>query len=91
MLIVNIDVAEGLVNVARGQVVSIDTIGGMVDVILVRVDNERVEQRDACISQYRQQHPRPVATVRHDDEATLDVDRGRGHVQVTRRQYPLTL
>ncbi|XP_035683454.1 uncharacterized protein LOC118420666 [Branchiostoma floridae] len=89
MVTVNIDVADGLVNGACGTVVDIKTNQDGPHVILVEFDSDRVGQKAVARSQYRQTHEGAVPIYRH--EATFPAYKYGRHVQITRRQFPLTL
>ncbi|XP_066268348.1 uncharacterized protein [Branchiostoma lanceolatum] len=89
MVTVNIDVADGLVNGACGTVVDIMTNQGQPHAILVEFDSDRVGKKALASSQYKRTHPRAVPIYRH--EVTFPVTKGRSHIQMTRRQFALTL
>ena len=89
MLILNIDVSDGLANGACGTVVGFDNTGDNVHVILVDFDSRRVGTKAIAESQYRQSYPTAVPIKRH--EVQFFTGRGRRSVQAKRTQFPLTL
>ncbi|XP_019628628.1 PREDICTED: uncharacterized protein LOC109473188 [Branchiostoma belcheri] len=89
MVTVNIDVADGLVNGACGTVVDIMTNRGEPHAILVAFDSDQVGRKATASSQYQHTHQGAVPIYRQ--EVTFPVWKGRTHVQMTRRQFPLTL
>ncbi|XP_066265421.1 uncharacterized protein [Branchiostoma lanceolatum] len=89
MVTVNIDVADGLVNGACGTVVDVMTNQGQPHAILVEFDSDRVGKKALASSQYKRTHPRAVPIYKH--EVTFPVTKGRRHIQMTRRQFALTL
>ena len=89
MLTVNVDVSQGLSNGACGTVVYIHSLRGDVKAILVKFDSSRVGKKALAESQYKQRYPGAVPIYRH--EVSFQVGRGRGVVQRSRLQFPLTL
>ena len=73
MLVVNIDVSDGLVNGALGSVRGIITTGSQVTTILVKFNSDRVGVAAIQKSHYRQDYPDSVPITRH--EATFRIGR----------------
>jgi hypothetical protein len=89
MLIVNLDVSDGLVNGATGAVVNIVMNShGDIDMILVKFDRSRVGVKASSESFHARQFPGAVPIKRH--EVRFNVGRRKG-AEMTRRQFPLTL
>jgi len=84
MLVANLDVFDGLVNGARGQVIDFRFKGGEVTILLVSFDRNDVGRHAAK----RHHTGNLVAIERH--EAKFSVGRYR-RVEVTRRQFSVTL
>ncbi len=89
MLTVNVDVTDGLCNSASGTVVGFHANGNAIIAVLVQFDHDRVGSKARAESQYKRRFPQAVPIFRH--EASFQVGRGRGVIQKTRQQFPLTL
>ena len=88
MLTVNVDVSDGLFNVARGTVADIVRTSGKVSFVLINFHNSRVGIAAIQKSHYRQQHPHAVPIRRH--EAVFRIGRNKT-AEVSRTQFPLVL
>ena len=82
MLTTNVDVADGLVNGARGEIVDIVMAAGEVTHILVNFDHPNVGAKARQGSPFLQTFPTAVPLVKHED-----IFKAKG----TRLQFPLTL
>ena len=89
MLTVNVDVSDGLVNGARGEVIHFITDDDFkVKKILVRFDNATVGLKAMQASPFRTAYPNTVPLIKHETTFLL---RGRRGNDITRLQFPLTL
>ena len=88
MLTTNVDVADGLVNGARGEVVHVVMSDGKVTHILVKFDHPDVGAKARQASQFLLRFPTAVPLVKH--EAIFRAKGKRGS-EITRLQFPLTL
>ena len=89
MLTANVDVSDGLVNGARGEVVDIITnTENNVTKVLVKFDNDQVGLKTIQSSPYRTTFPNAVPIGKH--EVMFFAKQKRGS-EITRVQFPLTL
>ena len=89
MLVTHIDVSDGLVNRARGEVVHIVTSdSSIVTNVLVKFDNQQVGIKAIQTSLYRARFPNAVPLGKH--EVVFRAKRKRGS-EITRLQFSLTL
>ena len=89
MLTANVDVSDGLVNGARGEVVDIITNAeNNVTKVLVKFDNDQVGLKTIQSSPYRTTFPNAVPIGKH--EVMFFAKQKRGS-EITRVQFPLTL
>ena len=89
MLTTNVDVSDGLVNGARGEVVHIVTNDtGKVTNILVKFDNPEVGSKAKLTSPYRSRFNEAVPIAKHE---AIFLAKGKRGSEVTRLQFPLTL
>ena len=84
MLVANLDVSDGLVNGARGEVVDLRFKDGKVTTLLIKFDRNDVGRQAA-----KRHHTGNYVLIGRY-EATFSVGRHHG-VEVTRRQFPVTL
>jgi len=86
-LATNVDVSDGLINGAGGEVVHVETSNDhKVTHILVKFDNPDVGAKAKQSSQYRHQYSDAVPLIKHEA-----VFLAKGRRAVTRLQFPLTL
>ena len=90
MITTNIDVTDGLTNVAMGTVTNlvIDQTTGKMSVILLAFDSEHVGQETRYTSVYNSRNQNAVPI--HQTQATFPVH-NKISFQATRTQFPLTL
>ena len=89
MLTTNVDVSDGLVNGARGEVVHIVTSSNnKVKTVLVKFDNSRVGSQAVQQNEYHDAYPDAVPICKHE---VVFLAKGRRGSEITRLQFPLTL
>ena len=87
MLTTNVDVSDGLVNGARGEVIHIATNNNKATHILVQFDNPEVGAKAKHANHYRN-YPDTVPLTRHE---RVFLTKGKRGSEITRVQFPLTL
>ena len=89
MLTTNVDVSDGLVNGARGEVAHVVTSNdGQVTCILVKFDNSTVGVKAIQTSPYRSTYPHAVPIAKCE---VMFFAKGKRGSEITRLQFPLTL
>ena len=89
MLTTNIDVSDGLVNGARGEVVHVVTNSDdEVTCVLVKFDNSTVGHKSIQTSPYRSTYPHAPPLAKYE---VVFLAKGKRGSEITRLQFPLTL
>ena len=88
MLTANVDVSDGPVNGARGEVVYVTISNNEVTCVLVKFDNDRVGLKCIQSSQYRGRFANAVPLSKHE---VVFFARGKRGSEIKRLQFPITL
>ena len=88
MLTANVDVADGLVNGARGEVVHVTNHNNNVTSLLVKFDNNRVGLKSIQTSPQRARFPNAVPLNKYE---VVFFAKGKRGSEIKRLQFPLTL
>ena len=88
MLVVNIDISDGLVNGALGTVSGIVTTSSQITTILVKFNSDRVGTAAIQKSHFKQDYPDCVPITKHETSFRIGKNKT---VEATRSQFPFVL